>query len=163
MEPRIESIPPMSLVGIGERMSLTNDSTGRLWQALMPRRGEINNRVTDSYISMRVYSNAGMPIDEMFAPETEFEKWAAVEVADYASIPAGMQSYSLEGGTYAVFVHKGLASKFPDTMRYIFGTWLPSSDYELDDREHFEVVPEGWSSSDENAQEEIYVPITRAR
>ena len=152
----------MKLVGIGERMSLVKDSTVRLWRTLMPRRNEIVNRVTSSYISMRVYSKPGMPANEMFAPDTEFDKWSAVEVADHGSIPEGMHAYSLAGGMYAIFVHTGLASKFPDTMRYIFDTWLPQSGYMLGDREQFEVIPEGWSPSDEQAREDIFLPIRKA-
>jgi len=159
--PRIEVIAEKKLVGIGAKMSLAEDSTTQLWRNLMPRRGEIRNRVSSDYISMRVYGDAGMTLDEMFAPGTVFEKWAAVEVADCDSIPEGMASCSVSAGMYAVFLHKGPARTFPQTMRYIFGTWLPASGCELDDREHFEVIPEGWDALDEQGQEEIWIPIRR--
>jgi AraC family transcriptional regulator len=161
LEPRIEVLSPKKLVGFGQLMSLANDSTAELWQSLMPRRHEIRNRTTDSYISMRVYLEPGMMADEteMFAPATQLEKWAAVEVTDHDTIPPGMQRYALAGGLYAVFLHKGPASGFVQTMRHIFGTWLPNAGYELDDREHFELIPEGWSPTDLQAKEEIWVPI----
>jgi AraC family transcriptional regulator len=162
VEPRIEILSPKKLVGVGARMSLADDSTPQLWQSLMPRRTEIENRLTREYISLRAYGKSGMAPAEMFAPKTEFEKWAAVEVDGHENIPEGMRGYSLEGGVYAVFVHRGPASAFALTMQRIFLEWLPASDYELDDREHFEVLQEGWSPVDPSVEEEIWVPI-RAR
>ncbi len=140
-------------------MSLSRDSTGNLWQALMPRRGEIENRLPDRYFSMRIYKKSGMSIEEMFSPQTSFDKWAAVEVAEFGSVPDGLEKYVLCGGNYAVFLHRGPAREFPNTMRYIFLEWLPASPFELDDREHFEVLPEKWSPADEAAEELIYIPI----
>lgn len=159
MKPRIETLQAKKLVGIGAPMSQADDSTPQLWRSLMPRRAEIANRSTREHISMRVYGKAGMPLEEMFAPETVYEKWAAVEVGDHDTIPDGMRGYSLGGGLYAVFVHRGPASAFVLTMRHIFEEWLPASEYELDDREHFEVLQEDWSPTDPNAQEEIWIPI----
>ena len=158
-EPGIETMPATNLVGVGASMSLSHDSTGRLWQALMPRREEIENRIPDRYFSMRIYKKSEMSIEEMFSPQTTFDKWAAVEVAQFGSIPDGLEKYVLGGGNYAVFLHRGPAREFPNTMRYIFGEWLPDSPFELDDREHFEVLPEKWSPEDEAAEELIYVPI----
>ena len=159
MEPTIETLAPTKLVGFGARMSLADDATVALWQRLMPRRNEIVNRTTNDYISMRVHEP--MPLEQMFDPDTEFEKWAAVEVADHESIPDGMQSYTLAGGQYAVFLHRGPASRFPETMRSIFGDWLPQSGFTLDAREQFERLPEGYSPTDENAYEHVYIPVVR--
>jgi AraC family transcriptional regulator len=142
-------------------MTAANDATASLWQTLMPRRNEVTDRVSTSYVSMRVHLKPGMAVAEMFAPNTEFEKWAAVEVADLSAIPDGMRGHTLQGGLYAIFVHQGSSSRFSETMRYIFGAWLPSSEYEIDDREQFEIVPEDWRPNDENASEEIYIPIRK--
>lgn len=152
----------MHIVGVGKVMSIASDTTVSLWRTFMPRRGEIVGRVSTSYVSMRVHLKPGMSVAEMFAPDTEFQKWAAVEVTGGTAVPDGMHSRTLDGGLYAVFTHKGPASRFADTLRYIFGAWLPSSEYELDDREQFEIVPEGWRPDDANASEEIYIPVRKA-
>jgi AraC family transcriptional regulator len=152
----------MLVIGVAQTMTAATDATPGLWRSFMPRRNEISGRVSTSYISMRVYLTPGVPIAEKFAPDTAFQKWAAVEVADAAVVPDGMQSHTIEGGLYAVFKHSGPASRFPDTMRYIFAAWLPRSAYELDDREQFEIVPENWRPDDENASEDIYIPIRKA-
>src|SRR5690606_7293055 len=88
-----------------------------------------------------------------------FTKWAVVEVDDFENVPEGMASYTLQSGTYAVFEHTGPASDL-STFLYIFNEWLPSSNrYELDDREHFEVLPPDYDARDPNAKEEIWVPV----
>ncbi len=156
MEPRIEILEPKKLIGVCSDMSLAHDTTAELWKTFMPRRGDVHNRKNADYISMRVYSEHQ---EHLFFPTTVFTKWAAVEVLDHDDVPEGMDAYSLSGGKYAVFTHKGPASTFPKTMQYIFGEWLPESAFDLDDREHFEVLPEGYSPIDPEAEEEVWVPI----
>jgi AraC family transcriptional regulator len=70
-----------------------------------------------------------------------------------------MESYLLQGGKYAVFIQHGPAVAVVKTMQYIFGDWLPKSAYQIDNREHFEVMPEGYSPVDPEAKEEIWIPI----
>jgi len=156
MQQRIDTIQAKKLVGIHQQMSLAEDLTAQLWRNFMPRRHEVENRATNEFISMQVYSETGGPL---FASTTVFEKWAVVEVLTHDSAPDGMESYSLRGGKYAVFIHKGAASAAPKTIQHIFGSWLPHSRYELDDREHFEILPEGYDPLDPQAREEVWIPI----
>ena len=135
-------------------MSLSNNKTGELWQQFMPRRSEVKNRTTTDFISMQRYGEGWN-----FSPTAIFEKWATVEVTSFDEVPSKMETYLLEGGEYAVFAHKGPASEAPKTMQYIFGQWLPESKYNLDNREHFEVLPEGYNPIDPQAEEEIWIPI----
>jgi AraC family transcriptional regulator len=58
-----------------------------------------------------------------------------------------------------VFIHIGQASTFPKTMQYIFGSWLPESEYTLDSREHFEVLPAQYDPRDPDAREDVWIPI----
>lgn len=156
MEPRIETLGPKKLVGMRLEMTLATDRTATLWQRFMPRRAEVPNRLGRHFLSMQVFD---LLPDQPFTPETPFEKWAAVEVSDHADVPAGMEPYTLSGGKYAVFVHHGPASSFAQTSGYIFGVWLPQSGYELDRREHFELLGEAYRPDDQNAEEEVWIPI----
>ena len=96
---------------------------------------------------------------EDFNENTRFEKWAAVEVADFESIPDSMESIILSEGLYAVFLHKGAASEGARTFSYIFGTWLPGSEYQLDNRPHFEILGEKYKNDDPASEEEVWIPV----
>ena len=154
MEPRIEIVGLKKLIGIRMEMSLSDNKTGELWQKFMSRRIEVRNRVTADYISMQNYGD-----DWNFSPTKIFEKWATVEVSSFAEVPAKMETYLLQGGKYAVFIHRGLASEAPKTMQYIFREWLPQSEFTLDYREHFEILPDGYNPTAPQAEEEIWIPI----
>jgi len=157
MIPRIEIIAPKKLIGKRSAMSLVDNTTAALWRNFMPVRKLINNRVNDELISMQVYG-PGYSFAQ-FDPAATFEKWAAVEVKDAGSVPDDMEVYMLPGGLYAVFLHKGAASEGPKTFGYIFGTWLPGSEYELDNRPHFEVLGEKYRNEQPDSEEEIWIPI----
>lgn len=154
MEPRIETIEPKKLIGMRMGMSLSQNKTADLWRQFMPRRAEVKNRVSADYISMQRYGEHWT-----FSPEDRFEKWAAVEVSSFSHVPPDMETYVMQGGTYAVFVHHGPAHAAAKTMQAIFGQWLPTSAYVLDQREHFEMLPEGYRPVDPNAKEDIWIPI----
>lgn len=88
----------------------------------------------------------------------EFERWAAIEVADFNNVPGEMEIFTLPGGLYAVFEYKGLNTD-PSIFKYIFEKWLPKSDYDLDNRPHFEVLGEKYKNNDPASEEEIWIPI----
>jgi AraC family transcriptional regulator len=152
---RIEIIKEKTLVGKKLMMSLTKDQTAKLWKSFMQERSEIEHRVNSDFISLQNY-----PADYFasFDPNTEFEKWACVEVSSCDSLPKGMELFQLKAGKYAVFTHKGSSSD-SRIFEFIFKEWLPSSDYLLDRRPHFEVLGEKYKNNDANSEEEIWIPI----
>ncbi len=155
MNPRIENLIEKKLIGKQLSMSLANNRTGELWQSFMPKRREIINTVSNDLISMQVYKPAHFAD---FKPTNEFEKWATVEVTNFENVPTDMETFSLAGGLYAVFDYKG-SSNDPSIFQFIFGTWLPSSEYFLDDRPHFEILGDKYKNNDPTSEEEIWIPI----
>jgi AraC family transcriptional regulator len=155
MSPGIEHLIEKKLVGKRIEMSLANNRTAELWASFMSIRQNISNRVTDDLISMQVYSATHF---SDFKPTNSFEKWATVEVADFDNVPAGLQKFLLPGGLYAVFDYKGSSSD-PTIFQRIFGSWLPSSAYVLDDRPHFEVLGKNYRNNDPSSEEEIWIPV----
>lgn len=105
---------------------------------------------------MQVYDKS---CADKLAPETEFDKWAAVEVEHDCKVPEELHVYEMAGGTYALFEHIGPARSFPKTMQYIFAEWLPKSEYQMDDREMFEQLEEGYDPNAEDAREIVWVPV----
>lgn len=159
MNPRIETLHNTKLVGLQARMTMADNKTVALWQTLMPRRAEISNRTSTDFISMQVYDK-GLDFST-FNAHTPFQKWAAVKVADFDNVPAGMETYTIEGGLYAVFIHKGKPEAFPQTLKHIFVDWMPTSGYELDAREHFEVLGEKYQRDSDSSEEEVWIPIKK--
>jgi Uncharacterized protein conserved in bacteria len=157
MEPRIELLAEKKLVGKRLNMTLSNDRTFELWHSFMPHRKEIKNSISTDLYCLQVYDKNLNFKD--FNPQTEFEKWAAIEVTNFSDIPDNMETYTLKGGLYAVFIHKGVPSSFPKTFQFIFNEWLPKSEYELDNREHFDLMGEKYKNDDPESEEEIWVPI----
>lgn len=157
MEPRIELLAEKKLVGKRLNMTLSNDRTFELWHSFMPHRKEIKNSISTDLYCLQIYDKN---FDfKNFNPQTEFEKWAAIEVTNFSDIPDNMETYTLKGGLYAVFIHKGIPSSFPRTFQFIFNEWLPKSEYELDNREHFDLMGDKYKNDDPESEEEIWVPI----
>ena len=75
-------------------------------------------------------------------------------------VPDGMECFNLDGGLYAVFLHKGAAATGAKTFQYIFNTWLPASEYNIDTtRPHFELLGEKYKNNDPDSEEEIWIPV----
>lgn len=155
IQPRIKILEGKKLIGSHLKMSLTNNKTGQLWQQFGPRIKEIQNRVSPDKISMQVYSS---DYYQNFRPNTEFEKWACVEVSSFDQMPEGLQSFVLAKGSYAVFDYKGFSTDHT-IFQYIFEEWLPASQYIVADRPHFEVLGEKYKNNGPNSEEEIWIPI----
>lgn len=155
LSPRIEQCQKKKLVGLKQIMSLSENKTTELWRKFLPRLGEVKNRSSNDLISLQIY---GAEYFQVFNPSNTFEKWACVEVFNFDDVPEGMCSMILNSGKYAVFNYKGLSS---DTRIFqnIFGVWLPSSAYALDQRPHFEILGERYKNNDVNSEEEILIPL----
>lgn len=156
MQPRFETIDAKIIAGQRLTMSFAQNKTGALWQSFMPRRAEIKNAVNTSFYSVEVYPSGFF---DDFKPTNEFEKWAGIEVKDDAEQPGGIELLTIPAGQYAVFTHRGPASAGPKTYQYIFGIWLPNSDYIIDDRPHFALMDEKYKHEQSDSEEDIYIPV----
>ncbi|MCB0790161.1 MAG: GyrI-like domain-containing protein [Flavobacteriales bacterium] len=153
--PRIIDMAERKLVGMRMTMSLAEHRVGELWRRFMPRRKEVTNALGNDRISVAIYGS------DFFAdlqPMRTFERWATVEVPDFANVPAGMETLIVHGGRYAAFHYRG-PSTDNSIFRHIHGTWLPGSAYALDDRPHFEVLGDRYRNNDPTSEEEIWIPI----
>jgi len=157
MQPRIETINDKKLIGQRLKMSFADYRISELWGRFGSKRKEVTNNLNDDLISLVVYQPTHF-ID--FKPTNEFERWATVEVANYNYVPPEMETFDLQGGLYAIFNYKGLNTD-NSIFQYILGTWLPNSDFKLDNRPHFEILGEKYRNNDPESEEEIYIPIKK--
>jgi len=154
MQPVITTLNEKKLVGKRVIMSLGENKTPLLWRSFLPHRKEIKASVSNELISMSTY-NEPVVLGNL---DQQFDKWAAVEVSDFEVVPDEMETFILRGGLYAVFHYKGLSTD-NRIFVYIYGTWLPNSNYELDDRPFFEILGDNYKNGDPNSEEDIYIPI----
>jgi len=154
--PVIKAVPSKSLIGKHLTMCFANNTTFKLWSSFMPVRHNILNAVSTDLYSVQVYPDGFF---EDFDANAEFAKWAAVEVSNLDDITAGMESFILPAGLYAVFGYKGKPEDGAETFKYILQEWLPQSGYTLDNRPHFEVLGAKYKNGDMESEEEIWIPI----
>lgn len=158
MEEEIIERDKLTLVGIKIETTLSENKTFILWNDFMKRVKEIKHRSDDNYYSVQRYPNDS-DMDSL-TPITTFEKWAAVSVNNVEYIPDGMEIVEIEKGKFAKFQHHGLASDFFRTSQFIFGTWLPASDYRLRNAHRFEVMDSNYKGpNDPDAKEDVFIPI----
>lgn len=158
LQPRIQTLQEKKLIGKKLTMTFTENKTAELWKSFMPRRNEIQNKISDDLISMQIFPEGfSMGPNSFHIP---FVKWATLEVNDFSLVPEGMETFILSEGLYAVFDYKGLST---DTkiFEYIFGVWLPKSEYQLDNRPQFEILGEKYKNNDPESEEEIWIPIRK--
>ena len=157
MEPRIITTEAFKLAGIHQDMCMADDNTVKLWTRFMPLKMKHPQlRERDNY-SVKVHRN--LSDLKSFTPQTMFTKWAAVNLKEATNFPELFDILDIPAGSYAVFIHKGPAETFNQTMSYIFTQWLPKSAFVLRDAPHFEVLKNNYNPNDPLAEEAVWIPI----
>ena len=136
-------------------MSLQQDQTAALWGSFGPFIKTISNRLDTNRYSLQEYPAHYF---DQFNPALTFKKWALVTVKDHTNVPEACEKFTLPGGIYAVFHHKGNDMQI---FQYIYSNWLPSSGFKLDQRPHFELLGEKYKNGDPASEEDIYIPIRK--
>ena len=159
-QPRFENFSGTLLVGMRTHLSLKENTTRDLWSRFMPARKEIRNvRGSDLY-SVEVYDDT--TFFRNFDPGKTFEKWAAVAVDTLTeTLPVGMERLEIEAGLYVVFSYTGFPSEAHKMYAYIYGHWMPDSDYEPDSRPHFALMGSGYKGEHPESQEELWIPVRK--
>jgi AraC family transcriptional regulator len=157
-KPRIIQHKALKMLGMKISTNLAENRTRELWRNFKPRVKEIEHRAGKDYYSIQEYPK-DIQMDK-FTSHTQFTKWAAVRVLEFENIPSGMDRLIIPAGIYAIFTHKGPIHTFYKTSQYIYGQWLPGSDYLLDQRPQFEIMSEKYLGPDHpDSEEEVWIPI----
>ncbi|HRH66712.1 MAG TPA: GyrI-like domain-containing protein [Bacteroidia bacterium] len=154
--PEIKMLPEKKLVGMHKTLSYENYTVTELWQRFMPLRNSIANRIGEEQYSVAVFP---LNFHSQFDPKKEFERWATVEVENFENVHEDMETFILPSGMYAVFTYKGDAKNAAEAFQYIFNSYLPQSEFHLDDRPHFEILGSKYRQNHTDSEEEIWVPV----
>jgi predicted transcriptional regulator YdeE len=148
MEPRIVSKPAVSIMGLTVRAKGGSPEIPGLWEMLMPRVGEIHNRLGDDAYGV---------VDNFDEAEGMMDYTAGYEVDPTQEPPSGMTLLRIPAQTYAVF-----DCTQPTLMQAIdqaYLQWLPASGYRRDKGPEFEFYGEDFYASDPDSPMSIFVPI----
>jgi len=158
MTPSIIQSKAILIVGLKDIMTfITNaQGTGALARQFMPKRHQILNKVSSEKFSIQIYNQFDY---NKISPKTKYIKWIGVEVSSFFNVPEGLETLKIASGKYAVFNYKGKSEGFLSAWQFIHENWLPSSGFTLDDRPHFEKLPEDYHPTNLEVEEEIWVPI----
>lgn len=155
----LKTILPKVFIGNSLEMSFSKDTSFDLWRNFMPRRNEIENRINSDLFSIQIF-DALLDFNR-FDPELVYQNWAVVEVSQVNRIPENMKKLEINGGLYAVFIHRGTKQMIFNTWNYIHNFWMPKSGYRLDFREHFQILREGYNPNSPDSEEELWVPVKK--
>ena len=66
----------------------------------------------------------------------------------------------LAGNTQSVdSSNSSFAEGFVKTLMFILNSWLPNSEFDIDNRPNFEVLGEKYKRTDPSSEEDIWIPI----
>ncbi len=152
MEPDIITRPAIKLVGIAKQYDNADLSLSKLWSAFRPYRDKILNRTGDE--SFGIYESYKEQGDEV-----KFSYVCTAPVLNFDHIPEGMTARELPEQLYAKFVHRGSITNLDQTLKYIWGSWLPKSDYNYVEKPDFELYPSGYNVADPKCEMALHIPI----
>jgi AraC family transcriptional regulator len=123
--PRIESLGPLSIAGLGERFP-NNGLAGipALWQRFGDHIGHVAGQVGATTYGLCMFrSEHGGSCHYL----------AGVEVEELSEIGTELTGIRLPAQRYAVFMHSGHITTIASTVRAIWNEWLPSSGHRAGD------------------------------
>jgi AraC family transcriptional regulator len=154
MEPEIMEMDEFWVIGMQNsyRTDKPNEIP-RLWDQFISRIDEITDRDRSVLFGI-CYSKL---IDG--APCEDFEYTASAKVLQSATPPEGMVKIHIPKNRYAVFTHRGPITKLQETVKFIWGSWIPQSKYKLVDSPDFELYDRRFNPETMSGELDIYVPI----
>jgi AraC family transcriptional regulator len=149
MQPQFITKPAFAVVGLHRRATPKSPAIPALWDQFVPRMGEIPHQATEqaSYGVMDNYDHA----------QGEFDYIAGNPVDKVGNLPAGMVRWEIPANTYAVF--ETSIPKLGETFDFIYGQWLPTSDYQQTAGPYFERYGEDFRP--DNPVMSVYISVEK--
>lgn len=153
--PEFFRLEETKIAGLRGMTSLSDNRLPSLWSEFLHLYKELFAEAGVGYgiceTQQTVYTKDG---------DVSFTALVGGPVNSFDTLPPGLVGKTLRAGRYAVFTHRGTFANLFKTYQYIFGTWLPETKEELDDREDFEFYEQEVSSfEDSNNEVKIFIPI----
>ncbi|WP_176461955.1 effector binding domain-containing protein [Anaeromicrobium sediminis] len=141
----------LKVVGVEYVENYNMSTFNKMLKDFIGRKDIIENAVDSNKIMGICYSDVSD-----FYPEKRVHYMFCTEVSDFKEIPKGMVAKVLPRREYLVFIHKASREKIDDTYKYIYGSFLPKSGYELLEGEDITMF-----DYKNNNESRLYVPIKK--
>jgi len=154
MEPEIVTRSEAKVIGIARQYQEDDLNIETLWSAFRPEVRQIANRV--GHDAFGIY-------EEYHESENDvgFSYICSVEVTDFDDVPGGMITRIIPEHLYAAFRHEGPISYLPETLKYIWGSWLPKSDYQYAEKPDFELYASSTQPEKPDKTLFLYIPVSK--
>lgn len=154
MEPKLVRKPSFHVVGMAETFTpSTNAGIPALWARFAPRMDSVPHRIG-------VYSfGVCVPAIAAGGGDIRFTYIASVEVDRIDALPDGMIALTVAASRYAVFTHTGPITHIADTVKQLWGVWLPASRHRHLPSPDFEFYDDRFDPATGEGEVDIYVPI----
>ena len=151
IEPRIEELGALTVVGLSRRQNLTNaQAIPGQWQQFMTRYEEIENKAEPIPVSVTTDMDG----------DGNFSYLTGVIVSSAGSPPKGLVTQSVPAQTYAVFTHSTHVSEIPKTYAAIWDQWIPQSGKVVSDGPWLEKHLPTFNPRTGLGGIEIWIPLT---
>lgn len=127
----------------------------KLWDKFNEREDEIPNIKGNYALGVCMPKHDDLPVKE----GDSFVYIAGRPVSSLDEVPEGMVAVKIPSRKYAKFTHKGPLTNLPHTVNYIWGTWLPKSEYKHANSPDFELYDERFDVKTLSGEIDIFVPI----
>jgi AraC family transcriptional regulator len=159
MEPRIVRKPAFHVVGMEGRFTpATTSRIPELWDRFVS--GPI---ATVAHRRGQHTLGVCIEVDPGTIEQEGFSYMAGVEVERIDHVPPGLIAITIPESEYAVFTHSGHISRLPDTVKQVWGEWLPASPHTRVAAPDFEFYDERFDPATGSGEVDIYVPIVAQR
>jgi predicted transcriptional regulator YdeE len=149
MEIKIVDRPAFTVVGLKYRGKNQENEIPQLWQALMPRYGQIQDMVP---------APAAYGISANMDKESgEFDYVAGYEVSSDENIPEGMVAFEVPGGKYAQFTTT--LPKIGETFQNAYQKWLPEAGQKPSGGPEIELYDQRFDPQDPSSEFDLYIPV----
>jgi len=156
MQPEIVEHSEEWVIGMGDSFSENPFwQINKLWEHFSEREKEIPNVKGEYTLGVCMPRHESLPLKE----GDTFVYIAGRPVSSLDEVPEGMVAVKIPKRKYARFTHKGPLTNLPHTINYIWGTWLPKSDYKHSSSPDFELYDERFDVKTLSGEVDIFVPI----
>lgn len=163
MKPKIKKLPALTLLGLEARFLGPMSEDANNHKVIPPLFGRFFARKPELPAALDGYTyGITRPLAETIRTrEDELVYLAGQSVPPRTPAPKDMVIWRLPARTYAIFRHRGPVVRIDETLGYIYGTWLQTSDYKLAGDFSVERYDESFCDGGEKSEFDILVPVQK--